>query len=357
LEEVSRTNSVVRGTPDAEALTSFRVPDWASQNDLKIAYKTGLGVSVVGKSEQVLGSAAGAPLQGKVQLVFTSPPFPLNRKKRYGNLEGEQFREWLVGYAKLLRSLLTEDGAIVMEMGNAWEPGLPVMSTLAMETLLDFKRAADLYLCQEFVWFNPARLPTPAAWVTVNRLRVKDAFTRVWWLSPTPYPKADNRRVLQPYSGSMKSLLERGSYNAGKRPSQHRIGETSFLKDHGGAIPPNVLELDPPPLNNVLVEGNTNSFSDYRAYCKEAGIDPHPATMPVSLARFFVSMCTEQGDVVLDPFAGSNTTGVAAEQLGRQWVSIEASEPYADSGIGHFPQLRPASEARGTSLPIEDSGA
>lgn len=349
-------NSCGQVVPHGEERAAFTVQDWVSQNELKIAYSTGLGASVVSQSEKLLASPAGAALQGKVQLVFTSPPFPLNRKKRYGNLEGEQFREWLVGYAKPLRNLLTEDGAIVMEMGNAWEPGLPVMSTLAMETLLDFKRAADLYLCQEFVWYNPARLPTPAAWVTVNRLRVKDAFTRVWWLSPTPYPKADNRRVLQPYSGSMKSLLERGSYNAGNRPSQHRIGETSFLTDHGGAIPPNVLEFDPPPLNNVLVEGNTNSFSDYRIFCKEANIDPHPATMPISLARFFVNMCTEEGDVVLDPFAGSNTTGVAAEQLGRQWVSIEASEPYAESGVGHFPQLRPAAESPRNALVSEDAG-
>jgi site-specific DNA-methyltransferase (cytosine-N4-specific) len=294
----------------------------------------------VGKSEEVLAGAAGKELRGKVQLVFTSPPFPLNRKKKYGNLEGEQFRDWLVGYAWVLKELLTADGSIVMEMGNAWEPGLPVMSTLAMETLLEFKRAAGLYLCQEFIWFNPARLPTPAAWVTVKRLRVKDAFTRVWWLSTTPYPKADNSRVLQPYSGSMKSLLARGSYNAGKRPSQHHIGATSFLRDHGGAIPPNVLDLEPPPLTNILVEANTQSLSDYRKYCKQAGIDPHPATMPVSLARFFINLCTEVGDVVLDPFAGSNTTGVAAEQLGRQWVSVEASKDYASSGIGHFPELR-----------------
>ena len=45
----------------------------------------------------------------------------------------------------------------------------------------------------------------------------------------TDYPKADNRKVLRPYSESMKSLLKRGSYNAGKRPSEHSIGEKSFL--------------------------------------------------------------------------------------------------------------------------------
>lgn len=325
----------------ASASREFTVTKWLGDlKDIELAYSTRLGASLVGQSENALGSVSGDALRGRIQLVFTSPPFPLNRKKRYGNLEGEKFRDWLAGYADLLTNLLTADGSIVLEMGNAWEPGIPVMSTLGMESLLAFKRAAGLHLCQEFVWFNPARLPTPAAWVTVKRLRVKDAFTRVWWLSKTPYPKADNARVLQPYSGAMKSLLERGSYNAGLRPSQHRISNKSFLRDHGGAIPPNVLDLESRLLNNVLVEGNTSSRSDYRNYCKEVGLDPHPAMMPISLARFFISLCTTEGDIVLDPFAGSNTTGVAAEQLSRQWISIEATKTYAESGRGHFPDLR-----------------
>lgn len=314
------------------------------------AYATQLGVSIVARSEKLLETIPGKRLRGKVQLVFTSPPFPLNRKKKYGNLEGDQFRDWLAGYAEPLSDLLTTDGSIVMEMGNAWEPGLPVMSTLAMEALLAFKRAAGLHLCQEFIWFNPARLPTPAAWVTVRRLRVKDAFTRVWWLSKTPYPKADNRRVLQPYSGAMKSLLSRGSYNAGLRPSEHRIGEKSFLKNHGGAIPPNVLDFSPrPETTNLLIEGNTRSRSDYRSHCKELGLEPHPAVMPISLAKFFINLCTTPRDIILDPFGGSNTTGAAAESLDRQWISIEATRAYAMSGIGHFNSLEGTPRAASAS--------
>jgi site-specific DNA-methyltransferase (cytosine-N4-specific) len=290
-------------------------------------------------SEEVLAGAAGKKLRGKVQLVFTSPPFPLNRKKKYGNREGESFKRWLKGYADVLAALLTKDGSIVLEMGNAWQPRLPVMSTLAMETLLAFKKSANLYLCQEFIWYNPAKLPTPAQWVTVNRMRVKDAFTRLWWLSPTPTPKADNRRVLVPYSGSMKSLLRTKKYNAGLRPSNHRIGETSFLTDNGGAIPPNVLDLEAIKLENILVGANTDSTDPYQQYCKTLGLVPHPARMPISLAKFFINFLTEPADIVLDPFAGSNTTGAAADELGRRWVSIEASRDYARAGLGRFPEL------------------
>jgi site-specific DNA-methyltransferase (cytosine-N4-specific) len=221
-------------------------------------------------------------------------------------------------------------------MGNAWEPKQPVMSTLAMETLLEFKKAAKLHLCQEFIWYNPAKLPTPAAWVTIRRIRVKDAFTRLWWLSPNPYPKADNRRVLTPYSGSMRSLLRTRKYNAGRRPSEHLIGQTSFFQDNGGAIPPNVIENSEEEVNNLLVGGNTSNSDPYQAYCKEQSLTPHPARMPISLAKFFVNLCTEPDDLVLDPFGGSNTTGAAAEELGRRWVTIEANYDYAAAGRGRF---------------------
>ena len=149
-------------------------------------------------------------------MIFTSPPFPLNRKKKYGNKTGEEYLTWLHDLAPRLTELLTPDGSIVMELGNAWEPGSPVMSTLALEAFLAFKEAGKLNLCQQFVCHNPARLPSPAQWVNVERIRVKDSFTHIWWMSPTERPKADNRRVLTEYSDEMKDLLTRRSYNGGR---------------------------------------------------------------------------------------------------------------------------------------------
>jgi hypothetical protein len=314
---------------------------------LQVEYSTALGASIVGRSEDLLCGAASQDLRGKVQLVFTSPPFPLNRKKKYGNLEGEEFKEWLRSYALPLRDTLTENGSIVLEMGNAWEPGAPVMSTLAIEALLDFKKEANLFLCQEFVWYNPAKLPTPAQWVTIERIRVKDSFTRLWWLSPTPKPKANNRNVLAPYSSSMKKLLKNGTYNAGRRPSQHLIGPTSFLSDNGGAIPPNVLvvrkedDAQGEIPSNVLTGSNTGNGDAYDVYCRAHGVSRHPARMPREIPEFFVKLCTTEGDLVLDPFAGSNTTGAVAEELGRRWLAIEANRAYARPGAARF-GLEPA---------------
>lgn len=278
-----------------------------------------------GKSDELLSDGSLSRFEGKVNLIFTSPPFPLNRKKRYGNETGEAYIKWLSAFGALFKKMLTPDGSIVVEMGNSWEPGKPVMSTLALRALLEFQEKNELHLCQEFIWHNPAKLPSPVQWVNIERSRVKDSFTKLWWMAPKEKPKASNQRVLQEYSQAMKDLLKKGSYNAGKRPSEHNIGETSFLKNNGGAIP-----------SNVLTYANTLNIEAYQTYCRANKLQLHPARMPIDLAKFFIKFLTEPGDIVLDPFGGSNTTGAAAEVLERYWISIEASQDYIKGSRGRF---------------------
>jgi site-specific DNA-methyltransferase (cytosine-N4-specific) len=295
-----------------------------------------------GRSEDVLDSHLASHLRGTIDLIFTSPPFPLNRKKKYDNLQGEAYVQWLKGFAKIFKSFLKPTGSIVMEVGNSWEPGKPVMSTLALESLLAFLREGELNLCQQFVWHNPARLPSPAQWVTVERIRIKDSYTHLWWMAPSERPKADNRRVLTEYSTSMKALLKRKTYNSGQRPSEHNIGATSFLTNHGGAIPPSVLKFeqasntDDDQNSSVITLANTQAATDYQLYCREHSLETHPARMPLGLAKFFIKFLTEPGDMVLDPFAGSNTTGAAAEHLERHWSAIELNEAYIEGSKGRF---------------------
>jgi site-specific DNA-methyltransferase (cytosine-N4-specific) len=278
-----------------------------------------------GTIEAFLQSPRAAEYAGKVQLIFTSPPFPLNRKKAYGNKQGEEFSNWLAGLAPKLKMLLAPTGSIVMEMGNAWEPGRPVMSVLALESLLQFLKKGELQLAQQFICYNPARLPSPAQWVNVDRIRLKDAYTHVWWMAATDRPYADNRKVLTPYSKSMTQLLKTGKYNPGKRPSEHHIGKKSFLTRNEGAIPPNVLTIT-----------NTGSGDIYQRYCRDHDLIPHPARMPIALPEFFIKLVTKEGDLVMDPFAGSNTTGAVAQGLKRRWISVETKDEYVKSSKSRF---------------------
>ena len=296
-----------------------------STMDPEAAYSTELGTMYRSTVEAFLASAQAEAARQHVQLLFTSPPFPLNRKKQYGNRTGDDYLKWLGALAEPLGDLLAPEGSLVVELGNAWEPGEPVMSTLALRALLELLDAGSFRLCQQFVVYNPARLPSPIQWVNVDRIRVKDSYTHVWWMSRTSRPKADNRKVLVPYSERMKQLLRRRGYNSGRRPSEHNIGKTSFLSDNGGAIPPNVLTIS-----------NTGSNDSYRRYCKAHKLPVHPARMPPDLADFFIHLLTDEGDLVLDPFAGSNTTGAVAEKLNRRWISLEPDSSYIAGSVGRF---------------------
>lgn len=264
-----------------------------------------------------------------VNLVLTSPPFALTRKKEYGNEDADRYVEWFMPFSEQIHRIVKDDGSFVLDLGGAYLPGAPVRSIYQFELLVKLCREKGFYLAQEFFHYNPARLPAPAEWVNVRRVRVKDSVNVVWWLSKTPNPKADNRRVLKEYSSSMKSLLRNG-YKAKLRPSGHDISD-KFSKNNGGAIPPNVIgygHAGEEELESILELANTESNSQYIVRCREAGIKPHPARYPMAFASFFIQFLTDVGDIVLDPFAGSNTTGCVAEQLQRRWVSIEMSEDY-----------------------------
>ena len=280
-------------------------------------YNTPFGICINEKCETVISKYLIPNYRGQIQLIFTSPPFPLNRAKKYGNLNGDEYKKWLCDVVKSMLPLLSEDGSIVIEIGNAWNYGEPTFSTLPMETLLSIKNECGLSLCQEFIYYNPARLPSPIQYVNIDRTRVKDSFTRVWWFSRTAAPKANNRNVLKQYSKQMKKLLETGQYNAGERPSEHSISETAFNNDNGGAIP-----------SNVIIASNTNSRDPYLLRCKEKGVKIHPARMPFEVPRFFINLLTDEADIVMDCFAGSNTTGYCAEEAKRRGISVEVDKDY-----------------------------
>lgn len=291
-------------------------------------YTTGHGAMFLGDATAVLRDVPDS----SISLILTSPPFPLQKKKKYGNEPPDKYNAWFLAFAREFRRILKPDGSLVVEFGSGWNKGKPTRSIYQYEILVSLCRKYKFHLAQDFYWYNTAKLPTPAQWVTVERVRVKDAVTCVWWLSKSDRPKADNRRVLKEYSPSMKLLLQRG-YNAGLRPSGHNISD-KFGRDNGGAIPPNLLS-----------SANTRSHDDYMQACRDADLPVHPARFPEDIPDFFIRFLTDEGDTVLDPFAGSNLTGYTAERLGRRWVGIEIQEDYVKGSMNRFsvPSVAPRS--------------
>ena len=268
---------------------------------------------------------------------MTSPPFGLVRKKDYGNVEADSYVDWFKPFAAHFHRVLKDTGSLVIDIGGAWNKGYPTRNLYHFKLLIMLCEEFGFHLAQDFYWWNPSKLPTPAEWVTVRRVRVKDAINTVWWLSKTPWPKASNRRVLQPYSASMQELITRG-YKAQKRPSGHDIS-AKFTIDNGAAIPPNLIAIP-----------NTESNSFYLRYCEENGFKPHPARFPAELPEYFIRMLTDPGDLVVDPFAGSCVTGEVCERVKRRWACIELVRDYCEAALGRFAR-DPKETAKPTTSP------
>src|SRR5262249_33046358 len=145
-----------------------------------------------------------------INAVVTSPPYALHFKKEYGNADKQDYVGWFLPFAAELFRVLTKDGSFVLNIGGRGNKGRPTPALYHLKLRIALVEQTGFHRAQECFWFNPAKMPMPAEWVTVRRIRIKDAVEYVWWLSKTPWPKADNRAVLRPYSKDMERLNQRG---------------------------------------------------------------------------------------------------------------------------------------------------
>ena len=234
------------------------------------AYITHRGAAYCGDSRELLNRLP----DGSINLVMTSPPFALQRKKEYGNKDQDEYIDWLVEFARLVQRKLRDDGSFVLDLGGAYQKGIPARS------LYNFR--VPIRFCDELGFFLA--------------------------------------------SDRMKKLLKDpdGFYSPKKRPSGHDIGR-GFKKENKGAIPSNLLQI-----------ANSESNGKYSSRCKAVGTKQHPARFPAKLPEFFIRFLTDPGDLVVDIFAGSNTTGWVAEKEGRQWLAFDKEREYLASSSFRF---------------------
>jgi site-specific DNA-methyltransferase (cytosine-N4-specific) len=286
------------------------------------AYTTQNGAAYADDSRKLLQELD----DNSVDLVITSPPFALLRQKAYGNKDQSEYLDWLMEFAQLVHAKLKPTGSFVMDVGGAYQRGVPARSLYHLRLPIRFCDEVGFFLAEDFYWFNPSKLPSPIEWVNKRKLRAKDSVNNLWWFSKTEWPKADVSKVLVPYSGRMLKLMEDPEkfYKPKVRPSGHDIS-SGFARDNGGAIPSNLLQIP-----------NTESNGAYVAGCKLVGAERHPARFPSKLPEFFIRFLTDPGDLVIDIFAGSNTAGQVAEAEDRRWIAMDERLDYLAASIFRF---------------------
>lgn len=276
--------------------------------------------------------AAGLIDEASLRLLLASPPYALNTKKKYGNVAAGEYVDWLTRILERLMPCMKTDGSIVLNIGDSWQKGMPAINTVQERLVIALEDRLGLKLCQRLMWQNTSALPTPTNYVGIQRIRLKQALECLWWFTPHPDGRAyaDNRAILEPYSDRMKRVIASGGQGRSKRPSGHASREGAFSNDNGGSIAPNIFRVP---------NSGDQTFS---AACREAKLPVHPARMPLELARRLIAFLSQEGETIFDPFGGSSTTGKAAEELGRQWITTEAAREYVEAARLRF---EPASSA------------
>lgn len=289
-----------------------------------VVYETALGQALWAEAETALGVIEDK----SVQLVFTSPPYPLFNKKEYGNMNGDQYLNWLSRLFLDAKRVMKDDGSLVINLMDCQaQPGIPSLSLYKEKLLIRLVEECGYSLIQNFFWKNPNKIPA-GDWVTVRRQRVTNAIEHLFWLSPSALPKVRQKSVLTPYSERMKDIIAKGGEFRQARPNGHGMTQGGFGRDNGGAIP-----------TNVITATNASSNDEYQRFCRRNNLPIHPARFPSALPEFFIPFLTDPGDLVVDVFGGSNTTGCVAEKLGRQWLTCDSALTYLAGSLGRFPGL------------------
>lgn len=293
-------------------------------------YSTKLGQYICDSSLNVLEVFE----DNSINLIVTSPPFSNQRKKKYASFDEvsqDEYVDWLLQFAKKAYEKLALDGSLVIDIRSAYEKGKAVESLYPYEFLIRMVRELKYNLCQTVYWNNTSALPLPIQYVNIEKIRLKNSVNMNMWFTKAPDGrcKANNKTVLVPYSSRMQKLIDKPeSFIKGEqvtRPSGNVLTIKSWQKDNGGAV-----------ASNLLSYPNSSSNDCYQRFCKELKIKAHPARFPYKLVEFWVKFLTDEGDLVVDIFGGSNTTGKVAEDLGRHWTSIDICQEYAASSIFRF---------------------
>src|ERR1700691_4663768 len=125
------------------------------------AYTTAYGAAYCGDSLDLLADLPDC----SINLVVTSPPFALQRQKAYGNRDQSKYVEWLAQFAREVRRVLKEDGSFVLDLGGAYEKGVPTRSLYNFRVLIKLCDEVGFFLAEDVYWFSPSKLPSPIEWV------------------------------------------------------------------------------------------------------------------------------------------------------------------------------------------------
>lgn len=249
-----------------------------------------------------------------VDLIVTSPPYADQRKDTYGGVHPDSYVEWFLPIAAELKRVLKPTGSFILNIKERVVDG--ERHTYVIELILEMRKQGWLWT-EEYCWHK--KNSYPGKWP--NRFR--DGWERCLHFTLSKKFAMYQEEVMVPmgdWAGSrLKNLSETDKIRDNSKVGSGFGKNISKWVGRDMAYPDNVLHM-----------------------ATECGNKGHSAAFPVDLPVWFIKLFTQPGDVVLDPFMGSGTTAVAAQDLGRDFVGVEIKEDYceiAQERLGRLKQL------------------
>jgi site-specific DNA-methyltransferase (cytosine-N4-specific) len=292
-----------------------------------VAYSTDLGVALWSLSSDVYSALKG---DEPITLCLTSPPYPLRNSRAYGNVDAAQYTDFILENLAPIVDNLRPGGSVCLNISNdIFETGRPSRSLYLEKLIIAINEELGLELMDRLCWHNPSKPPSPTQWMAKTRQQLKSNFEPIYWFTnDAQLCRSNNRRVLQPHTERMKRFIQSGGEQTSRTGSDgaYAVKPGSYIKPTEGAVPGNILRYS----------HTCKSQLNYKHQARESGLPAHGAPYPLALAKFLIEFLTERNDLVVDPFGGSNTTGVGAEELGRRWMVTDCMYEYALGSGGRF---------------------
>lgn len=243
--------------------------------------------------------------EGQVDLIVTSPPYADARHKHYDSVHPDKFVDWFLTFHEPFYNALKPTGSLVLNIKDKVVDG--VRHRYVWQTIEALSKRG-WFAIDDYLWHKTN--PMPGYWPT----RLRDGWEYCFHLSKSKRPYFNADAVRQPIGDWVESRLAKLGENDLSR--HNSVNDSGFGRDISKwvgkqtVLPSNVI-------SRALVGKNKG----------------HPAVFPVDLPLFFIKLlCPEEG-LVVDPFGGSGTTGIAALSIGRRCVLIDNNEQYCQAAI------------------------
>ncbi len=245
-----------------------------------------------------------------VKLMYGSPPYP-NAKRNYRTWKNDDYIKEIDPFIRNVIPKLTDDGFIVINAkANRKHPTKNASSerSLVIEELMIYmKKELNLYCVDIEIWIKTNPVPTGV------RVACQDAYEYNLWFSKSPIWKINIDAIRTEYANSSLNSYRNTIYKKRTNGLLYVSNTKTIEPNEKGALPKNV---DIEPVNLVIGGVSSKSVS-------------HQAVQPNYLPEKYILACTNENDIVLDPWVGSGTTGIVALAGNRKFIGIDISEEFA----------------------------